>query len=345
MSYTRTMAARQRVTVHDVARVAGVAVSTVSKALNGSDEVSTATQERVKQIAARIGYRPNALARGLRAGTSRSLGAVTDDDEGVFSTLLMRSLEQHAAPRGYSIFLSNSLGEYDRERKQVEALMEKQVDGLAIMDGVVRPRGAPAAYTGATPVVYLYCFSDQLEVPSVIPDDQAAGLIATQHLLDRGRRRIAFLSGPTSGPAAFLASHRRRDGYLAAHAKAGVTVAGTLGREAEWDARSGYQAMSRLLDETRDIDAVVCVNDYVAVGAIEATRLAGLRVPEDIAVVGFDNRLIASGLSVPLTTVAADHSEMGRIAFEKLLAAINGEPQQKELIEVPPHLQIRASSG
>ncbi|MFT4284952.1 MAG: LacI family DNA-binding transcriptional regulator [Protaetiibacter sp.] len=334
----------RRVTIKDVARVAMVAPSTVSKALNRAGSIPESTRIRVEEAAERLGYRPNALARGLRAGMSRSFGAVTDDDEGVFSTAIARGLEHHAAARDYSVFLSNSLGERAREQRHIQAFLDKQVDGLIIMDSVVRPRGAAAAKTGRTPLVYVYCYSTELAVPSVIPDDRAAGRLATTHLLTLGRTKIAHLTGPTSGAAAFEASARRLEGYMDSHREADLEVDPRLVVAADWDARSGYQAMSSLLAHGHRPDAVVCSNDYVAVGAIEAIKLSGLRVPEDVAVTGFDNRVIASGLSVPLTTVAADHDEMGRVAMSRLFEAVDGVAQHHELIEVAPRLITRDST-
>ncbi len=334
----------RRVTIKDVARVAMVAPSTVSKAMNHGQSIPERTRQRVLEAAERLGYRPNELARGLRAGTSRTFGAITDDDEGVFSNAISRSLERYAASRDYSIFLSNTLGERGREQRHLQAFLDKQVDGLIIMDAVVRPRSAGAASTGRTPIVYVYCYSPDLDVPSVVPDDREAGRVATEHLLELGRRHIAHLTGPMVGPAAFEAGARRLEGYHDAHDRRRLVADPGLIVAADWNARSGYNAMSSILDDGKRPDAVVCSNDYVAVGAIEALRLAGLQVPNDVAVTGFDNRVIASGLSVPLTTVAADHDEMGRVAIAKLYEAVDGSAQHHELIEIAPRLIVRDST-
>ncbi len=338
-------APRRRATIKDVAKVAHVAPSTVSKALNNAHEIPEDTRRRVREAADLIGYRPNALARSLRMGSSRTIGAVTDDIEGVFSTLIVRGLEHHAQERGYTIFLSNSLGERERERRDIEAFIDKQVDGLVIMDAVVHPRGPAAADTRDTPVVYVYCYPADLDAPSIVPDDEGAGEVLTAHLLSTGRRHIAFLSGPRVGPGAFEASAHRLEGYLKAHAAAGLVPDAASIRYIEWDARSGYQGMAELLGSGAEIDSVVCANDYIAVGAIEAIRLAGLGVPDDIAVAGFDNRAISSGLSVPLTTMAVDHEEMGRLAVRQIFAALDGLATTAGRITVPSRLVIRESTA
>lgn len=324
--------------------MAGVSASTVSKALNVSSEIPEETRARIEETARRLGYRPNAVAQSLRVGRSHSIGAVTDDDEGMFSTTILRALEHHADQRGFSVILANSLGERARERRHVETFLNKQVDGLIVMDSVVRRRGAPAAEIGDLPQVYVYCYTDDLDVPCIVPDDRLAGRLATEHLLATGRRHLAFLSGPRYGPGAFEASDRRLDGYLEAHATAGLAHAEGLVVAADWNARSGYEAMRRLLDAGDIPDGVVCSNDYTALGALEAIRLSGRSVPDDIAVIGFDNRAVAAGLPVPLSTIAPDYEEIGRIAMDRLLAAIDGAAQHRELVAVPPRLIVRQST-
>ena len=198
-----------RVTVKDVARVAGVSHGTVSKALNDAPGVGDPTRARIVQIANRLGYRPNNIARSLKVRQTHTLGVITNDSDGVFTTAMVRGVAEVASEHNFGVFVCNSYDRVAKERQHLELLLDKQVDGIILTGYKVAERGGPAAPTGHTPVVYLYEYTTAMDSPCIIPDDQAGARLATEHLLKLGRRRIGFINGPSN----FEVTKDRAAGY------------------------------------------------------------------------------------------------------------------------------------
>ena len=332
----------RRLTVKDVARVAGVSQATVSKALNDSREVSLQTRERVYAVAAGLGYRPNAIARSLKARQSHTLGVITNDSDGLFTTTMVRGLAQVASERGFGIFLCNSYDKPAKERQHLELLLDKQVDGIVFVGFKVAERGAPAVETRPIPVVYLYEYTRAIPSPCIVPDDEDGGRIATSHLMGLGRRRIGFINGPPNYEATLL----RLRGFKSALIDGGFVFDPELVRTApDWNQDSGFQLAGDMVRSGKQPDALFCGNDELAAGAILGVREAGLRVPDDVSVVGFDDRPFAAHLPTSLSTVALPLFEMGQQAAEKLLGAIQGDTLGNEIIRVRCKLIIRQSCG
>ena len=174
----RRLDAPPRVRIIDVAAAAGVSQPTASKALLGSSGVSEATRSHVQAVARRLGYRPNTLARTLIGWRSQTIGVLTDDEDGFFSISMMRGIEESANAHGYSVFLCNTLGDPRRERKHLQALLDKQVDGIIILGAVMKGRGEPAVSPLGIPCTYLYCYERHQRLPSVVPDDQTGARVA-----------------------------------------------------------------------------------------------------------------------------------------------------------------------
>lgn len=331
------------VTIRDVAQLAGVAPGTVSKVLNNAPHISEETKARVEEAVRKLNFRRNTIARSLKMSHTATLGLITDDLEGVFTMSMMRGVEAVASAQGFSVFLCNSYGDMAREKDHLQVLLDKQVDGIILLSGYkVHERGAPALDLGQVPTVYLYQYTRAVSASCIIPDDLGGGVIATRHLLELGRRRIGFLNGPPH----YEATHRRLDGYRQELTTHGVAFDPALVRVGKWNEASGYQMTHELLALSDLPDALFCASDSLAVGALEALRERGVRVPEDIAVVGFDNRNFAKYQRPPLTTVALPLVEMGTKAGQLLIDAIHtGSPQQAELIEVECQLVVRQSCG
>jgi len=331
-----------RVTVKDVARVAGVSQATVSKALNDSHEVSDETRERVAAVASGLGYRPNAIARSLKARQTHTLGVITNDSDGVFTTAMVRGLAEVASERGFGVFLCNSYDRIAKERQHLELLLDKQVDGIILIGYKVAERGAPAAPTGRTPVVYLYEYTTAVKSPCILPDDEDGALIATNHVLKLGRRRVAFINGPPS----YEATHIRFNGYRGALRESGVAFDPDLVRTApDWNQDSGFQLARELMRQTEPPDAIICANDELAAGAILGLRELGRNVPSDISIVGFDDRPFAAHLPIPLTTIALPLYEMGQRAAEEIFRGLAGEELKSEIVRVRCKLVVRESCG
>ncbi|UWZ57061.1 LacI family DNA-binding transcriptional regulator [Dactylosporangium aurantiacum] len=330
-------------TMRDVATVAGVSTATVSKVLNDRPDVGAEVRQRVLETITRLGYRPNAVARGLRSRHTDTIAILTDDLEGIFTNALMRGVEDAASEYDVSVLLANSYGDPEKERKHLRRLIDRQVDGLIIMSGNrVRPRPGPALPLPGTPYVFLYEYGTSEPVPSVLPDDRGGAVLAARHLTGLGRRRIGFINGPASWDA----TRDRLEGLTVTVHEAGLTLDPALVRHApSWSPEDGYALAESMLATHRPPDAIFCASDDLATGALAAIHERGLRIPGDVAVVGFDDRSLAVHQRPPLTTVALPLHEMGRTAGSLLLAAINGAPQRHELIRVPCELKVRASTS
>ena len=330
------------VTIHDVAQLAGVSPATVSKVMNNTPYVSEETRARVLAAAQKLNFRPNRIARSLKMSRTSTLGLITDDLEGVFTMSMMRGVEEVASEQGFSVILSNSYGDMTRERAHLEVLLDKKVDGIIVLSGYrVRQRGAPALALGDLPVVYLYQYTYDLPVPCVIPDDFGGAVTGTQHLLSLGRRRIGVINGPTH----YEATQKRLAGVQQALHDAGVVFDHALVRVGKWYETSGYELAHELMRLPNPPDALFCMSDSIAVGALSALHELRIRVPQDVALIGFDNRNFAAHQRPPLTTVALPLVEMGRLAGNLLLKAISEGTESAELHRVTCPLVLRQSCG
>lgn len=330
---------RGPVTITDVARLAGVSPGTASKALNGRRGISTSTAERVRLAAERLGYQPNALARGLLTGRSFTVGLITTDSFGRFSIPVMQGAEDALSPGRISVFLCDSRDDGIREQHYLQTLLERRVDGIIVTGRRQDPR-EPIGRRLPVPVVYAMTHSTDPADLSLIPDDEEGGARAVRHLLSTGRTRI----GHVTGPRRFSCSVLRAQGAQAALAAEGLELAGGEPLYGEWTEEWGRQATTALLRSAPDLDAIFCGNDQIARGAADAARDAGRAIPDEVALVGFDNwEVIAAACRPPLTTVDMNLRQLGRTAGERLLAAIDGH-LSSGLELLPCSLVVRESS-
>lgn len=331
-------------TIYDVAQLAGVSPASVSKVLNDRPNVSIDVRQRVNDAIAKLNFRPNTIARSLKASRTLTLGLITDDLEGVFTMSMMRGVEEVASSNGFSVFLCNSYGDMERERQHLNSLLAKQVDGVILLSGYrVRERGQPAAPLGNVPVVYLYQYTHDLNAPCIIPDDEGGAVLAVQHLLKAGRERIAFINGPMH----YEATHRRLEGYRFALESIGVQYEPNLVRVGKWHEDSGYRLTHELMTLKDPPDSIFCASDSLAVGAIDALHELGLDVPRDVSIVGFDNRNFSAYQRPPLTSIALPLYEMGTMAGDLLIKQVVGQPLpvQQQIHIVPCQLVHRVSCG
>jgi LacI family transcriptional regulator len=327
------------VTITDVARLAGVSPGTASKALNGRAGISAGTATRVQQAAEQLGYQPNALARGLLSGRSFTVGLITTDSFGRFSIPVVQGVEDALGPGRILVFLCESRDDRLREQHYLQALLERRVDGI-IVTGRRQDRREPIGRGLRVPVVYAMAYSSDPEDLSLVPDDEDGGAQAIRHLLSTGRTAIGHVTGPSRFRAAVL----RAAGAEQALAAAGLNLAGGGSLYGEWTEEWGRRGVDLLLRDTPELDAVFCGNDQIARGAADRLREAGRRVPDEVALVGFDNwGVIATACRPPLTTVDMNLRQLGRAAGEHLLAAVDGHPASG-LQLLPCSLVVRESS-
>jgi LacI family transcriptional regulator len=326
----------RRVTIKDVAAAAGVSIGTASKALNGQGKLRAETRDRVAQAAEQLGFAPNTLAQALLAGRSYTVGLITTDSFGRFSIPVMLGAEDALGTGLISVFMCDTRDDPDRERRYIDMLTARRVDGLIVTGRRVEPRLAVRADPNI-PVVYAMTQPDGVGA-AVLPDDEGGGRIAAEHLLAIGRRRIAHITGPER----FLAARLRARGFQAALGAAGVEPCGAA-RFGEWSERWGREAAGQLLADRPD--AIFCGSDQIARGVADTLRAVGRRIPEDVALVGFDNWApMALGALPPLSSVDMRLEEVGRVAAEHLLAAIGGE-RLGGVHTVASQLVVRESSG
>ncbi|MBK8022679.1 MAG: LacI family DNA-binding transcriptional regulator [Chloroflexi bacterium] len=330
------------VTIRDVARLAGVSPATVSKVMNNAPYVSEEKRVLVRAAADKLNFRPNSIARSLKMSRTATLGLITDDLEGVFTMSMMRGVEDVVSAQGFSVFLCNSYGDPARERMHLQVLIDKKVDGIILLSGYrVRQRGAPALPLGDVPVVYLYQYTDDTPVHSVIPDDFGGAALGAHHLLSLGKRRIAIINGPGH----YEATRHRLAGVQHALEIAGVPFDPALVRAGKWYESSGYTLARDLMTLPDPPDAIFCMSDSIAAGAMGGLHELGVRIPDDVALIGFDNRKFAAHQRPPLTTVALPLVQMGHLAGELLLRDIREGSSTREVHRVACELVIRQSCG
>jgi LacI family transcriptional regulator len=330
---------RGAVTLEDVARVAGVSLGTASRALNGRSGVNPETVQRVRAAAERLGYQPSAVARGLRSGRTFTVGLITTDLFGRFSIPVMLGAEDALGAGQISVLLCDSRDDPIRERHHLRILLERRVDGIIVAGRRTDPR-PPIGHNLPVPVVYAMTKSEDPDDCSVVPDDFGGGGIAATHLLSVGRSRIAHITGPER----FEAARQRADAFSRVLGEAGLTLAGGAPQFGEWTEEWGRYATYAALRATPDLDAIFCGSDQIARGAADIVREQGLRIPGDVAVLGFDNwEVMAVACRPPLTTIDMNLREVGRQAASFLLRAIDGDPQEG-VHTVPCTLVLRQST-
>ena len=329
----------RRVTIRDVATRAGVSVGTVSKALNGRGKLRPETRDRVAAVARELDFAPNILARGLLDGHTYTVGVVTTGSFGRLSTPVMLGASDALGAERISVFMCAGRDLPGRERQQVEMLLSRRVDGFIVAGRRIEPRPSIGMLRGI-PVVYAMTQPLDSDEPAILPDDLGGGLLAGEHLTGLGRRRLGHITGPER----FLAARKRAQGFCQAVVAAEAELPANHVLYGEWSESWGREAAQLLLRTATGVDAIFCGSDKIARGVSDTLRRAGCRVPEDIALVGFDNwGPLVLGADPPLTSVDMCLKNIGRMAAGYLLSAISGTPMSGVHI-APCRLAVRSSS-
>jgi LacI family transcriptional regulator len=334
--------ASARIKISTVAAAAGVSVTTVSHVLNDvpGKRVSEQTRRKVREAADRLGYVPNEVARQLRAQRSFTLGLISDVVATTpFAGGMVQGAQEAASRKGFLLMLLNTGFDPELEQREIRALLQGRVDGVLYATMYHRPVQLPEQLK-AVPTVLLDATAQEMDVPSVVPDEEGGGYSATRELLAHGHRHIGFVINEDDIPA----TRGRLAGYRRALEEAGVAFDPRLVEAGATLARGGYVAASALLTRADRPTALFCFNDRMAMGAYQQATVLGLRIPEDLSVVGFDDQAgIADGLMPGLTTVALPHYEMGRWAVEAVLARIEDPQAPIENVRLPCPLVRRDS--
>ena len=328
------------ISIKDIARAAKVSHSTVSRALHNSPLVSHQTAQRIRQIAHEQGYRPSAVARSLVTKRTRTIGVVVTRIADPFIAEVVNGIEEVANDHGYSVFLANSNANPDREVKVVHSFHERRVDGILVTASRVGALYMPLLTEMRVPTVLINNQHPGEFAHSVMIDNPAASLKATEHLIKLGHIRVAYI-GDHSG---FQSDTERFAGYRRALESADVPFLPELTAHGDGTAEGGMHAMERLLALNQPPTAVFCYNDMSALGALRAIRAKGLRVPEDISIVGFDDLFIASYTNPTLTTINQPMRQMGSAAMEILPQLFNGAKSTTN-VKVEGQLIVRESTA
>ncbi len=332
------------VRLKDIARDLGVSVVTVSKVLRGNTDIGEETRRRVLKRMKELNYHPNMMARGLASGRTYTVGLVVPDLVHPYFAEFAKSLSGALRINNRALILTSSEEDPDVERNEIRTLLNRGVDVLLIASCQANLRNFYELGDNRTPYLLFDRNFPHLAAHFVGSDDVLVGEMATRHLIDIGRKRIAHIGGKNSSP-----SHNRLQGYRNALAEHRLSVPENYvvlreRFEATADA-AGFQAMQELLLLDPRPDAVFCYNDLTAVGAMEATLQAGLRVPDDIAFIGCGNFRYADYLRVPLSSIDQGTAELGRIAGELALNLSTKPEQEPRSILVPPTLVVRHSTS
>lgn len=324
--------------LRDVAELANVSLATASKAMNGRADVAEPTRRRVLDAAESLGFRASDRP-GVRRAAPRTIGLLSADLGGRFARRVAEGARAALGDGRLTVLSCHTEADSDLERQHVDALLDRRLDGLIVVAGRTDPR-PPLRLTVPIPVVYVYGPSQDHRDFSLVPDDVAGGRTAADHLMAAGRSSIAHITGNPDSTAA----RERACGVRSALQAAGLRLVGGV-MAADWSERWGREASAKLIARHPDVDAIACGSDPIARGALDSLRDLGRRVPEDVAVIGYDNWEALSADSQPrLTTVDPDLERFGAEAATRLIAA--GEPGDSPSgsHRLPPRLVIRDST-
>ncbi|MEU8588044.1 LacI family DNA-binding transcriptional regulator [Streptomyces sp. NPDC048664] len=325
--------------IKDVAAVAGVSVATVSRVLNDHPSVSAAARARVLAAVEALGYRPNAVARSLRTDQTRTLGLVISDVLNPYFTHLARSVEEEARALGYSVIIGNADERPDLQDHHVRTLLDRRIDGLLVSptDG-----GSPLmldAARGGTPMVFVDRWIPGVDVPVVRSDGRTAIHDLVAHLYALGHRRLAIIAGP----AATTTGQERVEAFRRAMGAYGLPLPDAYTGQGDFQAESGRRAMERFLELAERPQVVFAADNLMALGALDAVRARGLRVPDDIALAAFDDIPWFLHTDPPVTAIAQPTGDLGRAAVRALVDRIEG--RTPESVILPARLVVRRSCG
>jgi LacI family transcriptional regulator len=328
------------VTIYDVAREAGVSMATVSRVVNNNPNVKPQTRKKVFEAIERLGYRPNAVARGLASKKTTTVGVVIPDISNAIFAEVARGIEDIANMYRYNIILCNADKKKEKEISVINTLLEKQVDGLLFMGGTVTNEHLVAFRSSSVPIVLCATTDDNNSIPAVDIDHEKAAFDAVNLLIQEGHRNIGMISGTLQDPAN---GYARFQGYKRALQEANIPIIDEHIRVGNYRYESGVEAMKYFINLADKPTAIFAATDEMAIGAIHAIQDANLKVPEDISVISVDNSRMASMVRPLLTTVAQPMYDIGAVSMRLLTKLMNKENVEITKIVLPHEIIIRKS--
>jgi LacI family transcriptional regulator len=329
------------VSITDVAKAAGFSIATVSRVLNGSDyPLSEETRLKVLEVAKQMGYRPNLIARSLRLEQTYTVGIIVENILSPFTPAIIRGIHDRLMEFDYLSIILNSDSDVTAEADAIERLGMRQIDGIVFVESHIRSSVEVSALINK-PHLFVHRLFNSLGVNSVVPDDRYGARLAVKHLVRLGHRRIAYINGPEGWDA----TANRLTGYGEELLASGIEYDPALVYQGDWQVQSGYRAAQQLLALPQRPTAVFAANDLMALGVIYAAQEVGLDVPNDIALVGYDDRDFTGFMRPALTTIQMPCEKLGRVAADSLLHLIKGEAAVIQPTMVQGELVVRQSCG
>ncbi|MFS0864515.1 catabolite control protein A [Fredinandcohnia sp. 179-A 10B2 NHS] len=329
------------VTIYDVAREANVSMATVSRVVNGNPNVKPTTRKKVLEAIERLGYRPNAVARGLASKKTTTVGVIIPDISSIFYSELARGIEDIATMYKYNIILSNSDQNKDKEFHLLNTMLGKQVDGIVFMSGNITEEHISEFEKSPVPIVLAATVERSNTVPSVTIDSEQASFDAVSELAAKGHKKIAFVSGPMSEP---VNSEKKLAGYKRALETAGLSFNEEYVVEGDYTYDSGIEGFERLNELADKPTAIFVATDEMALGVIHSAQDLGISIPDDIEIIGFDNTRLALMVRPQLTSVVQPMYDIGAVAMRLLTKYMNKEQVDEQIVVLPHRIEYRDST-
>jgi len=329
------------VTIYDVAREANVSMATVSRVVNGNPNVKPTTRKKVQEAIDRLGYRPNAVARGLASKKTTTVGVIIPDISNIFYSELARGIEDIATMYKYNIILSNSDQNKDKEFHLLNTMLGKQVDGIVFMSGNITEEHVQEFEKSPVPIVLAASVENTNTVPAVTIDVEQASYDAVTELTKRGHKKIAFISGLLNEP---INGEKKLAGYKRAIEDAGLSYNEEYVIEGDYTYDSGIEGFEKIHELDDKPTAVFVGSDEMALGVIHSAQDLGYSIPEDFEVIGFDNTRLALMVRPQLTSVVQPMYDIGAVALRLLTKFMNKENVEEQIVVLPHRIEFRKST-
>ncbi|OIJ12440.1 catabolite control protein A [Anaerobacillus alkalilacustris] len=328
-------------TIYDVAREAGVSMATVSRVVNGNPNVKPTTRKKVLEAIERLGYRPNAVARGLASKRTTTVGVIIPDISSIFFSELARGIEDIATMYKYNIILCNSDHNKEKEIHLLNTLLEKQVDGIVFMGSQITEEHVEQFKRSPVPIVLSATIDPGKEFPSVNINYEQAAYDAVKFLIENGHTKVAMLSGSLEDP---VNGYQKYAGYRRAIEEANITFNDDYVVIGDYTYDSGIEAMEMFLGLNERPTAIFAGTDEMALGIIHGAQDKGYNVPNDIEVIGFDNTRLAAMVRPTLTSVVQPMYDIGAVSMRLLTKYMNKEEVSDEVVLLPHRIEFRQST-
>ncbi|MEN8701334.1 catabolite control protein A [Bacillus infantis] len=329
------------VTIYDVAREANVSMATVSRVVNGNPNVKPATRKKVLEVIERLGYRPNAVARGLASKKTTTVGVIIPDISSTFFAELARGIEDIATMYKYNIILSNSDQNKDKELHLLNTMLGKQVDGIVFMGGNITPEHVEEFEKSPVPIVLAGSIEESEKIPSVNINYEQAAYDAVQTFIEKGHKQIGIAIGPLHEP---INEAKKLAGYKRALSEAGIEYKEELVAEGDYTYDSGIEAFEKLMEASAKPTAIFAGSDEMALGVVHGAEDKGFSVPNDVEVISSDNTRLALMVRPQLTSVVQPLYDIGAVAMRLLTKYMNKEKVTENIVVLPHRIEYRDST-